>query len=136
MQLVETPALDPPGSPVLDVRERRPPPQRQRLADHIGSPFGVVGAVEQGACAFGGAFEALRVDLVVGQCQAVAGRQGLDRSRAQQLAEPDHAPLDHLGPRGRGLVRPQHLGQLIGAEDLARADGQGGENRSIASAQD
>ena len=136
MQLVETPGLDPPGTPLLHVAESLPAPQRQRLAEHEGGPVRVVGAVEQRPRAFGGALEALGVDLVVSHRQPVAGRQGLDRPRAQHLAEPDHAPLDHLRPRGRRLVLPQHLRQLVGAEHLARPDGHGREDRSVAPPQD
>jgi hypothetical protein len=54
VQLVQTPGLDAPGTPLLDVGESLPPPQRQRLTKNERGRSAIVGTVEQGPPTFGG----------------------------------------------------------------------------------
>ena len=72
-QLVETAGLDPTRIPVLELAQRRPSPQRQRLTTHVGGSL-VLPEREQLRAAAHHPLEAMRIDLVGGHRQAVAGR--------------------------------------------------------------
>ena len=126
--------LDPRGVPSVDLGQRPAPPQRQRVRQHKRRPLRVIGG-EQVARPRHGTLEALRVDLVQRHDQPIAQRGGLDRMNAQQLAQPDHAPLHDLGPRRRQLLTPQHVGQHLGADHLPRVDDQSREYDAITSSE-
>ena len=72
-ELLEPAGLDPTGVPTLELAQRRPPPQRQRLAAHVGGPV-VLAQRQQLRAAPGHPLEAVRVHLVGRRRQAVARR--------------------------------------------------------------
>ena len=56
-----------------------------------------------------------------GTASAVSVAPRLDGLGPQGLAEPDHARLEVLGRRGRGMVAPDSVDQLVGAHRLSPA---------------
>jgi hypothetical protein len=68
--------------------------------------------------------EAAQVDLVVGQRQPVSAAGGLHRPPPDDPAKPGHTSLDHLLPRGRQVVTPQRVGQLLGRQHVTGPDRQ------------
>ena len=72
-QLVEPAGFDPAGVPVLELAQRRPAPQRQRLAADVGGAV-VLAQRQQLHAAPGHPLEAVGVDLVRRRRQAVARR--------------------------------------------------------------
>jgi hypothetical protein len=81
------------------------------------------------------ALEPAGVDLVGGHDQAVAPLAGLDRPRAQQLAQPHDAVLQHLRPRRRRPVAPEGVSQHLGADSLAPAHHQHRQDGALAGCQ-
>ncbi len=124
VQILEAcqPELAQPGNGMLserlvrELRERRTPPQHQRLAElrHRG---GVARACQ--APAFGDqALEPVRVDLVGGRAQPVSGPGRLEHVAAQHLPQLRHVhPHDLSGRLGRALG-PQLVDETIDRYDL------------------
>ena len=82
------------------------------------------------------ALEAVGVELLSRQRQPVAQTAGLDGIGAEHLAQPHHATLDHLRPRGRRkLPSPQRIGQHVGADHLAPTNGQHPEHDPLSRCQ-
>ena len=104
-QALETPGLHPARLPLLEIGQRRPTPQVQRVLRQVRRARRVAGG--QGLPRpFEEPLEQPVVQLVVVQRQAVAGRPRLDGSRTEPLPQPDDAALHHLGPRRRRGRRP------------------------------
>jgi hypothetical protein len=120
--------------PAVQPAQRPAPPQGQRIGQQQCRPLGVVRS-HQLASAADRVLEALRVDLVQRYGEPVTGRQGLHRMVAEELTEPNHAPLDHLGPRRRHLLSSQRVGQRVGADHLSGVHGQSCEHDAITSSQ-
>ena len=72
-ELVEPTGFDPAGVPVLQLAQRRPPPQRQRLTAHVRGPV-VLAQRQQLHAAPSHPLEAVRIHLVGRRRQPVAGR--------------------------------------------------------------
>ncbi len=68
------------GVPAVELEQRRAPPQRQRLAQHVGGPLGLAQR-QQLAAALDQALEPLGVDLVDRDREPVSLRRRLDRRR-------------------------------------------------------
>ncbi len=124
-QLFQPSRLDPPRMPALQLHQRSAPPQRQPLTDHMRRSLGLPQG-EQLPAPLHQSLEALGVHLLDRQDQPVALGHRLDRLDAEHLAQPRHAPVDHLGPCRRRLLTPQGVGQLLCAH------GSPGRNASVA----
>ena len=134
-QFLQTCRLGAAVLPPLQFGERLAPPQRKRLVDDVEGPIGLaereqlLGPVHQ-------ALEAVGVELLSRQRQPVAQTAGLDGIGAEHLAQPHHATLDHLRPRGRRqLPSPQRIGQHVGAHHLAPTNGQHPEHDPLSRCQ-
>ena len=101
-----------------DVGERRPAPQRERLARQV------VGDERR---------EAQRVDVAVAEAQLVPAPAGDDlravAAGRQRLAKLRDVELDHLGRRGRRILAPQRLDEPIARHRRALVEGQHGQQR-------
>ncbi len=91
---------------VAGVGQRRPAPQRERLAQHPRRTGRI--AVAQRARSLGGQrLEAVRVDVVRLDVEPVAGRRLADRRRRpERAAQPRDERLQRVGLVGRRLDRP------------------------------
>jgi len=123
--------FDPSRFPPVEVGERRPAPQRQRLTDQVRGAVRRTHRV-QFAPSRVEVFEALGVDLIARDDQAIPARHGLDRTGSQGPSEPHHRRLDLLVPRRRWAVTPQRLGQRCRVDHVAMADGQGRQDHTVA----
>ena len=129
-QLTEADGFEPSRHPVLELAEGRTSPQRQRLGQQrdraLRGPGGEVpaGPLDQ-------VLEVLPVDVELVGAHPVAAVDGLDRSGAQRLAQPADAALDHLRRRRRRLLTPQGLGERLGVDPLARAQGEGRDDDAV-----
>ena len=122
-QRVEPSGLDPSRLPVVQVRQRPTPPQRQGLTEHVGGPFGLAQG-KQLAAPSNEPLETVGVQPFNGNRQPVTRRNRDNRRPAEDLAQPHDATGDDLGPRRRWMLTPQRLGQPLGADHLTRTDRQ------------
>ena len=101
-----------------DVGERRPAPQRERLARQV------VGDERR---------EAQRIDVAVAQAQLVPAPAGDDlravAAGRQRLANLRDVQLHHLGRRGRRILAPERLDESIARHRRALVEGQHGQQR-------
>ena len=125
-QLVQAIGLDAARIPALEVTKRAAPPQAQCLAGQVRSAFRFAQRQDLSGPAHQ-ALEPQRVDLVAWDDQAIALGHGLDDIGPQHPPETHHTARHHLGPRDRGTLAPKGIGQLLGADDLARSQRQCGE---------
>jgi len=126
--------LRPTRGPTLEVAQGRAVPRAERGAPRRDGPV-VLTQFEQLAGPHGQPLEATDVDLVGGQHEPVPVGRGHDRRRAEGAAQPDDAPLDHLGGRRRRRVAPERLGQFGHRHRPARPDRQRGEDDPVARAE-
>jgi len=108
------------------VGQRRPAPQRHRLAEQPG-PVARVGALlglpDQ---PLGGR----HVGRLGAQVEQVAGRPGQDRvPAAEQPAQVGDVALEGVRRGGRGGIAPHQVGEPIGADDMPGRQGERRENR-------
>ena len=134
-ELLEPCRLDHRRVPRLDVLVRRPAPEVERLRHHRRGALRLA-EQQQLLAAQGQPLEAVRVDLLGGNLQRVAVGRGLDVSRSQLAAQPHDAALQGLARRGRGLVAPHGLGELVGTDRPADVQRQGAEHGAVPAADD
>ena len=133
-QLVQPAGLGATVRPPVEVGQCSAAPQREGLAEHGGRPVVLAGSGQlSGPC--DQRLEPADVDLVVGEGQPVAAACRLHRVAAERPAKPRHAPLHHLRPRGRRVLAPQGVGELLGREHVAGSDDQRGQHHAIARGQ-
>ena len=84
-QLLQPRRFGPARAPTLQVGQRSPPPERQRLTDDVRGPLRLAQR-EQLACPHDQPLEAARIDFVARHDQPVALRHRFDCARSQQLA--------------------------------------------------
>ncbi len=95
------------------IGERWPAPDRERLAQVVCSVGGAA-RFQGGAAALERALEAVEIELLLADDDAVTAAGGLDPLRAQRPAQPVHVDLERLdGRRGRRLA-PEPVDQLLG----------------------
>ena len=133
-QLVQTTSLGDPRLPVRQLGERGPVPQRERLGQLERGPVGLAQG-EQLARAADDALEPHRIDLVGGKREHVSLGCGIDRVRAELLAQPDDAALQDLGRRRRGPISPQSVDELVDADGVTGARRQCLKNHPISRAE-
>ena len=133
-QLLEAFRLDAARLPRLQIDQRPSPPEAERLAERIAGAVGFAER-EQLPPAPVQPFEARGVDVVRGDREPVSVRRRLDRIGAQRAPQPQHASRDHLLPRRGRLLPPERVGEAIGADHLAGADGERGEHDAVARAE-
>jgi hypothetical protein len=117
-----------------DVDERITPPEADRLSKRCRGREHIVGA-SQGASTLDHRQEALLVELVGKQVEAVAARDKVETrcvvAVVEQLAQLRHPHLQRVtGPAGLKR-RPQLINDAIGADDLAGAEREQGEQTPL-----
>ena len=130
-QLLQARRFGPARAPALQVDQRPAPPEGQRLTNDVGGALRLAQR-EQLARPPDQPLETTRVDVVSRHDQPVALRHRLDRARSEQLAQPHHAPLDHLVPRRRRSLPPKRVGQAFGADHLTQPQRQRAQHHPIA----
>ena len=115
-QLLEPLGLGGAPSLLRQVGERRPAPDRERLAQVVRRVVRAAG-LESRPAALERALEAVEVELVLADDDAVAAAGGLDPLGAERAAQPVHVDLQRLdGGRGRCLS-PEPVDELLGRHD-------------------
>ena len=130
-QLLETLGLDPAEVPFQDVEEGPAAPEVERLLCHVPRMLGLAPG-EQLTSPVQHPVEPLCVDVLAGEHEPVAVAGGLDRVGSQQLAQPHHAALHQLAPRGRWPVAPQGVGELVHRDRLTAAGSEGFDDDAVA----
>ena len=130
-QFVQPGGLDPARRPAVQISERRPPPQRQGLAEQVRGAFRRAERIDLPGPG-DEAFKAEHIDLVTRQHQAIAPGCGLDRPGSEGAAETDHAGLNLLAPRRRRLLTPERIGEYGGVDDLAAPHRQRCQHHAVA----
>ena len=112
-----------------EVGERRPAPQRERLAQLLHSRRGI------GAAGLGDEpLEAGDVELGRVDPQHVAGRAGEEPAVAELFAQPGNVALDDLCDRRRRRLPPQLVDQPLRRDDVVGVQQQDGEQRPLLAA--
>ena len=115
---------------VDEVRERRPAPQGQRLAQQLALALGI-GA---GAGVGDETLEVIRVDLHV---EPVAARRGRDQAAvAERAPQPRDERLQGVHLVGREVLLPQRVDEPAGAHRASRLEREAGQQRAQAAAAD
>ena len=96
-KLLQPLGLNPAASPLLEVRQGAPSPQRERLSGEVCRPLRV-SLHQMLPRLFDETLEPYVVQIVGMATEAVALRQGLNCVGAQMLSQADHAALDDLRP--------------------------------------
>ncbi len=130
-QFQQAPGLTLCGGPVGEIGERIAMPQGQRMLKQERDPVGLTDREELPSPRRLG-LELPSVDGVGGHRQGVAVGGGLDGRGTEGFAEPHDARLQVLGRRHRGMVTPQCVHQLLGADRLALPCGEGLEYGALA----
>ena len=129
-QLVEMLRLG--GAPRLlgQVGERRPAPERERLSQVVGR---IVRAprFERRPAALEQALEAVEIELVRVDDDAVAVAGGLDPLRAERAPQPVDVHLQRLHGGCRAVPRPRARRQLLGRHHAPAVDEQQCEQRAL-----
>ncbi len=113
----------PPDLLTVDLRERRAPPQVERLPQQRRiAPL--PGLRDQPG-------EHRGVQFVRSADEPVAGRLGLDRARRQQPAQPGDAGLQLAARGGRRIVAPDRVDQLAGAQHPIGVQQQHGQHHPV-----
>ena len=118
------------GRPAVEIGERAAVPERQRTGQGRRRSIRLAGRSQRPA-AGDQLLEAVDIELVPAEEQAVSALRRLDGGRAQSLAQPGDADLHLLRPRGWWSVAPQGLGQLIGADHSGPPYGERGEHHPL-----
>ncbi len=122
--------LDPPGVPVLQLAERRAPPQGQCLVQHVRRPLRLPDGGEL-AAPLHQALETPGIDRLERHGEPIATPARLDGVLTEGPAEPHDAPLHDLVPGGGRLVTPERLGEAVGTDLLARTHGERLEHHPV-----
>ena len=113
---------------VGEVGERRPAPERERLAQPLGGllRLGAAGLLDE-------TLEPVEIELLRREPDHVAGRERDEQlgAGAERLAQPRDARLERAGVRLRGLVRPQLLDQPARRDDLVRVEEEQREQAAL-----
>jgi hypothetical protein len=133
-QLVEPVGLAACRCPVGEVGEGRTAPPGERLLELEGHAVALADGQELPGAGHP-SLELVRVDVVRGNRQHVAVGRGLDRARAEDLAEPHDAGLEVLGRRGGRVVAPDGVGELVRAHRVPQPRGQGLQYDSVVGAE-
>ena len=117
-QLLEPLGLGGPPHLLRKIGERRPAPERERLAEVVGRVVGTAG-FETGAAAIEQALEAVEIELVLADHDAVAAARRLDPLGAERAAQSVHVDLQRLDGGCRRCLSPEPVDQLVGRHDAA-----------------
>ena len=113
---------------VDEVGERRPAPERERLAQRdLGG--GCVARLERGPPLLRQAREAVHVHALGIELEDVAGRARGDDG-AEHLAELRDVDLDGVRGRLRRIARPERLDEPVDGDDASRLEREDGEERA------
>ena len=107
---------------LAEIRERRPTPERERLAEHLRSLRGSLSARSVGQRS-----EALHVELACFDAKEVAAAAGDDSVSAEQLAQRMHGDLESVCRRLGRILAPQCVDQPVAEDDGVRVQEQGSE---------
>ncbi len=128
-QLVETCGLEPREVLLLEIGERRPAPELERIAEQPGLRRRL-----RVSCLLQQALEAVAIDGIPPDDEPVAGRLRDEDVSPDQLAQRRHRVLERPGRR-RGRALPPEVGdEPVGGHDLTRAQRQCGEEGTLLSA--
>ena len=106
------------------VREWRPAPQRERLAQNCAGFLRPAGR-QRGAALLDQLLEALGVELARLDVEPVARRRGLEQLLvAERLAQPGDVDLDRLRRAGRCVLAPERHRDPLSADRLVRLEQQ------------
>ena len=114
---------------LVEIGERRAAPEGERLAQE-GRPRRLVGAARGGEQPF----EAVRVDVVGLEREPVTRSLGQHDVAAEQLPERRDGVLERAGRRRGRPLTPQVGDEPVGRDDLARPQGECGEQRPLLAA--
>ena len=115
---------------VSEVGERRTAPEVERLGKEA-CGRSRVSLCESSACLLGAPLEPLQVELLGREPDDVSGRTGLDRRRAERLAESGDVPL-HLRDGGDGSrSRVQVVGESVDRDDAVCVEEQDRQGRAL-----
>ena len=126
VQLREALGFDVGGQPAREILERSPPPQSERITQRVRrAGRRAVGHRGLGRTHLG--FEAMRVDHCAGR-DAVSVTDGLDRARAEHLAQAKDVVLQRLRRRLRRTFAPDGVDQAIGFDRGTAAERERGKD--------
>ena len=110
---------------VDEVRERRPAPERERLAQgDLGR--GCFAGLERSPPLLRQAREAVHIHMLWIELEDVAGRAGGD-DRAERLTELRDVDLDRVRGRLRRIAGPERLDEPVDGDDASRLERKDGE---------
>ena len=115
---------------VLDVRKRPPPPQAERLAQHLPRLLGRI-VCKQAPTLVEQALEAVDIESARGDPQPVPRRSRLDHVRAEHLAQPRHVHLNGRHRRGGRLVSQELVDNPRRRRHLVRPEQQDDKQRAL-----
>ena len=120
------------GPPRLfgEVGERRPAPHRERLAEVVRRVLRATG-LESRPAAFERALEAVEVELVLLDDDAVSAARRLDPLGAERAPQAVHVDLERLDGGGGRRLAPQAVDQLLGRHDTPAVDEQQREQPAL-----
>ncbi len=113
---------------VEEVRERRPAPERERLAENALGRSGVTSLARRPPL-LREAGEAMNVHALGGELELVARRASREDG-PERLAELRDVDLDRVRRRFGRLAGPERLDQAVDGDDAAGVEGEHGEQRS------
>jgi hypothetical protein len=118
-----------------EIRERRPAPERQRLAQLVHGALGRAGR-KRAPTVLGKPLEPVEIELAEADAQHVAGRTGhkhvvRDSRRAEGPAETRDVRLQRVGRARRRLLAPELVDQHVGADGLICSQEQDGEHGTL-----
>ena len=129
-QLLEALGLGRAPDLLRQVGERRPAPDRERLAQVVGRVVGAA-SLESRPAAIEGALEAVEVELVLADDDPVAAAGRLDPLGPERAAQPVHIDLQRLdGGCGRCLP-PEPVDELLGRDHAPPVDEQQREQAAL-----
>ena len=108
---------------VREIGQRRPTPQPERAAEHVGGGLCIAG-LERLGCVVRAALEAVEIEASRLDVKDVARRARLDRLRAERLPELRHLSLDLRHCRDGRRSRVQVVGEPLHRDDAIRAQEQ------------
>lgn len=127
MQFVQTSDLGLREVVERELRERRAPPQCERFPEKLPPLVGrEVPRVSKRA------LEAIRIDLIRGDLQEIAGRLGHQHVWTQQPAELRDEVVQRRRSRLRRLFAPEVADELFGGQDAARLEEKRREHGPLA----
>ena len=115
---------------VGDVRERRSPPQRQRLPQPIGG-VACLPVREALPRVVDQPLEPVEVELIRPQTDHVAGRLRGEGIRRKRLAKARHVDTERSAACLGRILPPEVVDQTVGGNDLVRVQEKGGEESTL-----